>query len=155
MNDVALRMEAAMKRRNIRIEDLAAQSSYSVGTLRNIKCGNSKSRRGRQFITNALKTPGIFPGVDVTESWIWLTPNVEIESRTLQEAKETEQQFGSIASRHGRVVHVIKPILLRRCSPDEEQRLVMHPSNSRPKARRKNSGLDRAESSPQEVTHHR
>lgn len=107
------RVRAARERLRLSSADVAARNGMNLRSYYNIVAGNSKSRRGRQAITNALRTDNIWPGVKVTERLLWLMPETVIEYNTIKEALQNEQELRGFAERQGRVVIVTKPVLLR------------------------------------------
>jgi transcriptional regulator with XRE-family HTH domain len=104
------RLRQVMKIRGVKSSALARAVGIRPGTLRNIACGHSKSRRTRQKISNFLAAT-IWEGIRPATVLVTIPPGVLLSNLT-QSPREFAREFPNsgvkIVNQHS--VKVLKPI---------------------------------------------
>lgn len=99
-----------MRRRGISAKQLGEAIGLSDRTIHNISCGNSQSRSAREKIADFF-CETIWPEVRLSRSPLLLGPHVEIESRTLRQAKKFASQFPrGFVRRRGKIVYFLREL---------------------------------------------
>ncbi len=102
-----------MDERGVSDEELAYLCRSDVRQIRNLKCGNNRSRVLRQKVTNILRTK-IYPDVDVTKKVFVFSPGTDLDLSPVSAARGWIRMFNrlqpGVAIRQGRTIRFVRPI---------------------------------------------
>ena len=105
---------------NLTFAQLAKAAGLALATVHNVLDGKASSMKSKQSITNALQSQ-IWPDVPVSRRPLTFGPHVEIDSPTVESAKEFARQFPpGYARRRGKTVFFLKEFEITLDEPESQ-----------------------------------